>query len=229
MKKSKEKLNDDLQRSYTAEIKELTTGGGKLFTAYTVSRSRADLFPELKTMDTDGNASSLPPQGTTTRAMLVACLFRANAQGMVDSWTNLFADRFAGEDGVHVYQLSLVENTVMAMPGFRNILLAGGREQEKRAASRDPLRSGSGEETKNTRGAEISEPRLQVRVQFSFGDTYTMRQALRISNRLTAYVYIVDQEGKVRFLACGHPSEEELNTMVEVTQTILKETRPNLY
>jgi hypothetical protein len=33
-------------------------------------------------------------------------------------------------------QLSVIENTVMSMPGFRNLLLAGGRELERTAAAR---------------------------------------------------------------------------------------------
>jgi len=96
---------------------------------------------------------------------------------MVDKWTDAFAASMAGEQGVHVYQLSVIENTVMSMPGFRNMLLAGGRELERQAAARLAAEGVAG-----------AASALPLRVNYSFGDSYTLRSALRIQTRLTAYV-----------------------------------------
>jgi hypothetical protein len=96
---------------------------------------------------------------------------------MVHKWTDAFAASMAGEQGVHVYQLSVVENTVMSMPGFRNMLLAGGRELERQAAARLAATGVTG-----------AASALPLRVNYSFGDSYTLRSALRIQTRLTTYV-----------------------------------------
>eukprot|EP00976_Prorocentrum_cordatum_P103471 1193484-Prorocentrum_minimum.AAC.5 len=68
-------------------------------------------------------------------------------------------------------QLSLVESSMMSMPGFRHILLKGGRDLQQKAAAEGSVAKG-----------------LPLKLHFHFGDTYQVRKSLHITNRLTGCV-----------------------------------------
>mmetsp|Transcript_14337 Transcript_14337/g.30715 ORF Transcript_14337/g.30715 Transcript_14337/m.30715 type:complete len:252 (-) Transcript_14337:29-784(-) len=208
MQQRREQLGDELRRSYVQEIKQLKDTGGKVAPAITLSLAEISNFPRLETMDVDGNANHLPPNLGETRGSLVTCIFRSNAQPMVDAWISAFAEAFQNKSDVHVYQLSLVESGMMSMPGFRHILLSGGRDLQQKATADGGLTKG-----------------LPLKVHFHFGDTYLVRRALHITNRLTGYVYLVDQFGRVRFAASGMPEQNELREMEACMRTILSEKR----
>jgi len=209
MAQRREQLGDELRRSYVQEIKQLKDTGGKVAPAVTLADSEISNFPRLATMDTNGNADSLPTiMADDRRGSLITCSFSSNAQPMVDAWTQAFAETFKNDEGLHIYQMSLVESRMMSLPGFRHILLSGGRALQAKATADNGIAHG-----------------LPLAVHFHFGDTYAIRKALNITNRLTGYAFLVDTFGRVRFAACGMPEDNEVRAMVDCMRTILAERK----
>ena len=55
------------------------------------------------------------------------------------------------------------------------------------------------------------------------GDVAPIRQELGLDNRLVGYVYLLDQEGRVRFRGSGSPTEDELQLLFQVTEECVSE------
>ena len=49
---------------------------------------------------------------------------------------------------------------------------------------------------------------------FTFGDSYDWRKEMGISNRLTAYLYLIDSSRRVRWEACGPASPQEVGDLI---------------
>jgi len=43
-----------------------------------------------------------------------------------------------------------------------------------------------------------------MEVAYAFGDTWSFRKSLRIRNKLTGYVFLVDKKGRVRWRGTGY-------------------------
>ena len=57
---------------------------------------------------------------------------------------------------------------------------------------------------------------------FFFGDSQCLVDKLEMANPLTAYVFLVDSEGRIRWRASGMPSEAELSTLIMVTDELAR-------
>ncbi|CAM9629227.1 unnamed protein product [Discosporangium mesarthrocarpum] len=61
------------------------------------------------------------------------------------------------------------------------------------------------------------------RFYYRFGGSEKIREELDVVNRLTLYVLLVDQEGLVRWRACGKATRDEVDTLIECTHQLLEE------
>jgi hypothetical protein len=135
-------------------------------------------------------------------------------------------DRFilATEGGVGMAQISVVDNAIMSLPGLRGLVLRGAAQHAstharywvpvgRRCAAlvaprwamhaihvdalvgREVARAAAFNARCNFAGD--GEAR-RSRPLFMFGDTYDMRKQLRITNRLTTYMFLLDSKRRVR-------------------------------
>lgn len=230
----RKELNDELRRSYFDEFKEMKENSGKLHETPSklVTSHAAQVFPTLETTDVDGESCVLPPKADNVRASLVCCLCRASGQEMITSWVTPFSKAFGDRSDVNVYQLSLVESWLMSLPGLRGVLLNGGRTAQTTAQSgRMPeayvKRSELQSPAEGAVQAEKDETavRLPIKVQFAFGSTDKIRASLKMSNRLTAYIFLLDEFGKVRWRATGNADDIESGYLIKCTQELLERSK----
>ncbi|KAK3237294.1 hypothetical protein CYMTET_52614 [Cymbomonas tetramitiformis] len=227
----RKELNNDLRRSYFDEFREMKENSGKLHETPSklVTSYAAQVFPTLDTTDVDGESCILPPRADNLRASLVCCLFRASGQEMITTWVTPFSKAFGDRTDINVYQLSLVESWLMSLPGLRGVLLNGGRTAQSAAQSggmpeADVNRSDLQSPAEGAVQAEEDETsmRLPTKVHFAFGPTDEIRASLKMSNRLTAYIFLLDEFGKVRWRATGNADDIESGYLIKCTQELLE-------
>eukprot|EP00897_Mesotaenium_endlicherianum_P000534 jgi/Mesen1/10481/ME000083S09988 len=202
--KERVRLADELNRGYFDDFKELKQGGGKVATASAklVPVTGAVRVPELRAYTPQGSSVVLPPRpqapssGSSNAVTLVCFAFRASAQPMVESWSAPFAAHFAADPAAAVFEVSMVESWVLSLAPVRALLL-------RSMASRP-----------------VHDKRTVV---YSFGDTWNLRNALQMRNRLVGYAYLVDRQGRVRWRASGAASSEEIQHMLTCTSQLLQE------
>lgn len=59
----------------------------------------------------------------------------------------------------------------------------------------------------------------------NYGDSSELVEALGIKNTITAYVYLIDRSGKVRWKACGKATPEEYKTLKQLIGKLLSEKK----
>ncbi|KAL4458895.1 hypothetical protein ABPG75_013760 [Micractinium tetrahymenae] len=221
--KRKAKLKEEMQRGYFDDFRDFRDSKGKVFAApqRLAPASHAPAFPRMQVLLSNGSPSTFPPAATAAAAAagsggsegsssggggelqpaaasLVCLAFRAGAQPMLEAWAGGFSSRFQGRRGVALYELAIVEGVVMSMWPFKQLLL---RNSSKAAAKYA----------------------LPCRVLTHFGAMDGIRAGLHLTNLLTGYVFLVDAQGRLRWRASGSPSEQELQTLLRVTEELLRE------
>jgi hypothetical protein len=67
-------------------------------------------------------------------------------------------------------------------------------------------------------------PKQQHILLYHFAETWAMRRALNMPNRLTAYALLIDSEGRVRWKATGFATKDEITSLQRVTRLLVSET-----
>ncbi|CAI5461002.1 unnamed protein product [Closterium sp. Yama58-4] len=248
-----ERLKDELNRGYFDDFKELKETGGKLGPSPTSSplpAAGAALFPRI-TGTTSSRASVELPldlQGDTCPVVLVCVAFRANAQGMVESWLKPFLQHASSSSSSAAPSLSTPSHTPAPAsttpdssqptdslphrfpPGSVRAVHISWIESW--LLSTRPIRSWL---LSSLRGAEAKQQaRLADAVGsegvdgvltnvYAFGDAWEFRKRLGIVNRLTGYAFLVDGKGRVRWRASGTASDDEVTCLLSATDKLLKE------
>ncbi|PKI63404.1 hypothetical protein CRG98_016209 [Punica granatum] len=120
---------------------------------------------------------------------------------MVDSWTVPFANAFNDPENVHLYEVSLIDQWLLCLRPIKWLLLRVVRK------------------TKHDGGKDA----LERQIVYSFGDHYYFRKELKILNLLTAYIYLLDKFGRIRWQGFGFASKEELSSLLSCASLLLKE------
>jgi ATPase complex subunit ATP10 len=201
----RKKLHEDLQRGYFDDFKDFRDNQGKAFFAADrlTPPSQSAAFPPLQAALPDGTTTTFPPAADRNSApavSLVCVAFRAGAQGMLEAWAAPFSRRFGARPGTGaaLVELSLVESRVMALWPFRGVLLRSGERSQ----------------------ASYAMPATYL---YHFGDGEALQAALRMNNRLTGYVYLLDGQGRVRWRGSGKPEERELTAMDKCAEELVQE------
>ena len=158
-------------------------------------------FPTFDAVDVDGTAVAFPAL-LKRRVTLVGVSFRAIGAAQSREWLEPFGRRvyltYRGMAHTATAHCSLIEQPVFRFTWLRNWLL---RDLRKAAT-------------------DIS---LNTWNCLKIGDVAPIRQELGLDNRLVGYVYLLDQEGRVRFRGSGSPTEEELQLLFQVTEECVSE------
>lgn len=198
--KETERLRDELNRGYFDDFKNLKESGGKLAVASTslTPIAASPKFPTLEVHVPKGGPSlTLPLENSN--ATLVCMAFRASAQPMVVSWSSPFAQSFHGSPSMNVFEVSVIESSVLSFWPIKRLLL------------------------RIVRSSEMEVKGLERKVVYTFGDTYEFRKALGVPNLLSGYAFLVDGKGRVRWRASGMATKEELESMNSCTTRLLQE------
>ena len=170
----------------------------------TVAARREDgavAFPPFDAVDVDGTAVAFPAL-LKRRVTLVGVSFRAIGAAQSREWLEPFGRRvyltYRGMAHTATAHCSLIEQPVFRFTWLRNWLL---RDLRKAAT-------------------DIS---LNTWNCLKIGDVAPIRQELGLDNRLVGYVYLLDQEGRVRFRGSGSPTEDELQLLFQVTEECVSE------
>ncbi|KAJ7526302.1 hypothetical protein O6H91_16G001200 [Diphasiastrum complanatum] len=197
-----------MNRGYFDDIKDLKKHGGKIALANpnVSSKLAAPKFPTLIIRSATGDTSIIPSQNLvsenkTPHVTLVCIAFRANTQSMVESWTVPFFDAFKFTPGVQLFEVSWIDSWFLSLRPVQSLLLQFIRKEEIRDDNQLTKRQ----------------------VMYAFGDSYDVRKMLNIKNRLSGYVFLLDEEGYVRWQASGMATPEELSFMVSCTSRLIKE------
>lgn len=217
--KEQARLTDELNRGYFDDIRELKKTGGKFGIAARnlVPIAAAPKFPSLIVQSPGGTpAFELPIQEGQNHVgpTLLCVAFRASAQAMVESWSKPFSKMFKPNNGIQIFEVSVIESWLLSLKPIRSLLLRTVRDAEPPAAAV------VGEE---------GQILLQRKVAYSFGDTYFFRKTLGIPNLLSGYVFLLDNKGRVRWRASGMATAEELTSMESCTLRLLEEQSPKAH
>ncbi|CAL9099740.1 unnamed protein product [Musa acuminata var. zebrina] len=205
--KERDRLSDELNRGYFADISEIRKNDGKIAMANNtiIPSSTAVKFPDLEVSFPDGRCVKLPinaAQTVTDTSQMPApyvsllCLsFRASSLGMVESWILPFRDSFSDAGTVQIYEVSFIDSWLLSLGPARRLILKMMRK------SNDPHRQ----------------------VMYSFGDHYYFRKKLQILNLLTGYIFLLDGLGRIRWQGFGYATEEELSWLLSCTSLLLDE------
>jgi len=210
-----------LQKGYFFELNEIRDTGGKVFPCSTrlLSSEEALDFPLVKVEHARGPLDNLlAPEralqnhgGTnlelvrdvlrngSNRSTLVGIYFRENAKVNLRSWTEGYCAKYGTDDAngrkLQVVELCCVESLLFRMGPLKKMLMKG-----------------------------LGENAVEATNYFAaFGKLRGFQQQLQISNRLTAYCFLIDVQGKVRWKGSGGASEDELEklraALVSLTET----------
>ncbi|XP_022729135.1 mitochondrial ATPase complex subunit ATP10 isoform X2 [Durio zibethinus] len=212
IEKERARLADELNRGYFQDMSELKQHGGKIAIAnkILIPAMAARKFPAVDVIYSDGRKLKLPvifngnggdaDKLAVPKASLVCLSFRANSQGMVDSWSKPFYETFSESKNVQIYEVSFIDSWLLCLNPIKRLLLRFMRK------------SIDGEK-------DI----LQKHIVYSFGDHYYFRKELKILNLLTGYIFLLDKFGRVRWQGFGLAKQEELSSLLSCTTLLLEE------
>lgn len=200
----------ELAYGYFWNIKDLKRSGDKpiMSNETLIPDNQAKMFPHLSQLESlSGVTVELPDyflrknrsKDVSAQCTLVAISFRDFGYKLLPSWLDPFEEKIGNNDRVEVIRLNLSEGW------FNKWILRG------------VLR---GLTKRNTPVEEHDSTLLY------FGsDLELFRDALRMHNVLTGYVFLLDGLGRVRFAGSGPASEEEVERLVKFANDLIKSIR----
>ncbi|ERN01284.1 uncharacterized protein LOC18429366 isoform X1 [Amborella trichopoda] len=213
IKKERERLSDEMNRGYFADMSELKKHGGKIGMANKtiVPSMVAKKFPALDVEFSNGRKIKLPiayeekesnaNQMAIPHSSLLCLHFRASSQAMIDSWSKPFEDAFSNSRNVQLYEVSFIDSWFLSLSPIRSLLLRTMRKSD----------------------FDSEKQTLQKQMVYSFGDHYYFRKELQILNLLTGYIFLLDRFGRIRWQGFGLATQEEVTSLVSCTSLLLEE------
>mmetsp|Transcript_356 Transcript_356/g.819 ORF Transcript_356/g.819 Transcript_356/m.819 type:complete len:150 (+) Transcript_356:121-570(+) len=115
--------------------------------------------------------------------LLVGVYFRDGAKEMVKSWTEGYLGAHGQCSDLKVLEVSCVESLVFRWAPLQKVLVQG----------------------------LVKNAKQDVEYLASFGNASGMMRRLDVSNRMTAYCFLVDCRGNVRWRGSGKATDKELD------------------
>ncbi|KAH6558400.1 hypothetical protein KP509_1Z066300 [Ceratopteris richardii] len=215
VEKERIRLGEELNRGYFDDFRDLKKHNGKLAkasqTLFPITSSVK--FPELPVRTLNRERFTIPylqlshnetEDPVTGVSVTMICLaFRGHGQGLASSWVQPFYDHFNGFKNIRIYEVFYIDQWLLSLPPVRYLLLHFMR-----------------------RKAEINHHDGFKRSVYAFGDSYDFRKALKITNILTGYAFLLDGRGRIRWQGFGQSTQDEIKWMISCTQRLLKEQTP---
>lgn len=207
----------ELAHGYFWMVHDLQATDGKptLSNDYIIPAKNAEPFPELlagvKTLsDSDQTSNVELPQyflrknrsgDEEAQCTLVAVACRDHGFKLLKSWTQPFQDVFRDQERVEVVHLHLTEGWFSS-----NVLQSLIKGMVK----------------KNTPVEEHETTLLCFRRSLE-----GFRDALRIHNLMTGYVFLLDGAGRIRFAGSGEATDDDIEKIMRFTNELTPLVRPN--
>uniref|UniRef100_A0A7C9A0N3 Uncharacterized protein n=1 Tax=Opuntia streptacantha TaxID=393608 RepID=A0A7C9A0N3_OPUST len=213
IEKERARLKDEMSRGYFADMSDLKKHGGKIAMAnkVLVPATTAVKFPTLEVSYSDGKIIKLPvgldgnagdaSKLDLPKATLLCLSFRASSQAMVDSWSKPFVHTFSDSKNIQLYEVSFIDSWLLSWSPVKRLLL-GMMKKSNPSDMKDAL---------------------QMQFVYSFGDHYYFRKELKILNLLTAYMFLLDKFGRIRWQGFGTATQEEASSLLSCTSALLEE------
>ncbi len=191
-------LSQAAQKGNFFEMREWKHHQGKVFTASdritTTDESKS--FPSSFSVCrlSDGYTSSIKDiLGCQSKPRLVAVSFKSVGSDMLPSWTKPFTELMGGT----LVVVNFVESVLLGL--MKGAMMSGMRKS--------------------------LDPSAHQHTWVHFGNAAPLLECdfLRISNRLSCYVYLVDSSGIVRWAGCGKASDLEIESLLKCYNKLMLE------
>uniref|UniRef100_K3WHR8 Thioredoxin domain-containing protein n=1 Tax=Globisporangium ultimum (strain ATCC 200006 / CBS 805.95 / DAOM BR144) TaxID=431595 RepID=K3WHR8_GLOUD len=182
-----------------AEFKQLNDTAGKVIEGpeQLTEVAKAIAFPSLKVKSLAGkdvDLESLVANGS--KATLVLTSFKNFGMNMLPAWRNAFEKEFANNNKVQTVTLNIIEDWYMKLV-----------------------------QSSITHGLQEKTPSEIHEMTFAhFGRCDDFRTALDLYNSFTGYAHLVDAKGRIRWIAAGEATPEELKRLMNVTNQLLDQS-----
>ena len=148
-------------------------------------------FPEVKSKSLAGNLLTLP-DCAEGKITLVSIAFVRNAQEQIDSWIRPFEREFGGDEQFAVYELPMISQGWKVLSWMIDSGMRGGIPVEK-----------------------------HDNVITLYGDYSNYQETLEMEDTQSAYVFLLDKKGIIRWRGQGYATPETerelINTAIELS------------
>ncbi|GAQ85265.1 hypothetical protein KFL_002260210 [Klebsormidium nitens] len=246
------RLQDEIERGYFEDFKDLKKNQGKLGPASKglLPIAGSATFPELLCRAEDGSQIRIQDVFGNKNVTLACVAFRQNAQPMVDTWNLAFQEELRKEPATQLVELSVVESIFlrpfqnylvksmsairrrsnpMKAPPIKTVEPASlskpipSTQQAPPSSQSEPLTASSESSPVSSSAETTPSPQKQV-LLYHFAETWAMRKALNMPNRLTGYALLVDRHGQVRWRATGYATTDEIKSLQRATRLLVSES-----
>ncbi len=149
------------------------------------------MFPKMQGRSLAGSDVAFP-DAALGRIALISVAFERHAQGMLDSWSEPFVQKFGGDEAYVAYELPIID---AFWPRLISFSIDAG------------MRSG------------IPRERHPYVVTY-YGDSTDLRQALGISDRSLGYAYLLDRHGVIRWAGNGYATASRIDEMIGIAEEL---------
>ncbi|CBJ26874.1 ATP synthase: assembly factor for F1 component [Ectocarpus siliculosus] len=210
----------DVELGTFHEFTAVNKTGGKIFEASRelIPEKDAEFFPamEVSNLASDGSAAAASEVDFLSRVLagrvtMVGLFHRQFGYSMLESWTGPFEETFARGQRGNKLPSAGGKTTGAAPPSALSLSLL----ESWPLRMMKPL-------LVSTMGRGLS-PEKKAAFFYRFGPTEEVRKALGIVNRLTLYVLLVDQKGRVRWQGTGKATPDEVESLVRCARQLAAE------
>eukprot|EP00752_Nemacystus_decipiens_P014387 g12797.t1 len=209
----------DVELGTFHEFTAVNKNGGKIFEASRklIPAKDAVVFPAVEVSNLASDDSAGAAEGVdflkgvlAGRVTMVGLFHRQFGYSMLPSWTEPFEEAFPS-----TRQGGKVTDKVAASTPTTPCALSLSLLESWPLRMLKPL-------LVNTMGRGLS-PEQRESFFYRFGPTEEVRKALGIANRLTLYVLLVDQEGRVRWQGTGKGTPDEVELLIRCARQLAAE------
>lgn len=147
-------------------------------------------FPEVRSKSLAGNLLTLPDRAEG-KITLVSIAFVRNAQEQIDSWVLPFEREFGGDERFAVYELPMISSGWKVLSWMIDSGMRGGIPTEK-----------------------------HDNVITFYGDYSGYQEALEMEDTQSAYVFLLDRKGIIRWRGQGHATPEAERELIETARAL---------
>lgn len=155
------------------------------------------LFPEITSKSLAGRVVTLPEE-VKGKVALVCIAFIRSAQSMIDSWARPFEQEFGKDSRFTVYEVPMINTGWKVLSWMIDSGMRGGIPVEK-----------------------------HDNVVTFYGDYSSYQEALEMKNTNLAYVFLLDQEGFIRWKGQGYSSPETEKELLNTSMSLKKQLLGN--
>uniref|UniRef100_A0A7S3G581 Uncharacterized protein n=1 Tax=Palpitomonas bilix TaxID=652834 RepID=A0A7S3G581_9EUKA len=183
---------DEMKKSYFQDYADLQKNKGKYFLAESKLEelSKSSFIPDMEGANLKGESAELKKRCKGKTSVLFLS-FRDSATPMIEEWRKV-VDNYKGIKNFQVFEVTFLDGPLLGlMSGLLRATIA-----------------------KNT------PPELHASTFVVKGNSGAARRELQMENRLTAYVWLVDKNGRIRWRAVGAPAEQELEGLHKLAKQL---------